>query len=477
MPRRAGLYVRDDRLCVLVPGGRRGGLQYFTIDAGEQPDARLKTELDGRRLKLRRIRLGLARPLVTVKTLELPRAGGARLQEMVPFELERHVPFPPEDMRFAFVPLPSGPKGPLRLLVMACERRIVERAVRLLDEARLKPVAITAACHDLRVLLRRKVRMRFVVWAHREGGTADLLFFAQGRLQLSRTVPVEDGEGLAAEVGATLGLLGWNECEAIWISGDEAAELIASPALEALSASVTEPPWSARAQKLMRALPAEGFGSAVLTLAAALGSRRPTLNLLPDELRPRTVSVGQVVTVGNLLVVASLAVALFLSQSYREQRYADRLSAAIRNLDPQVKQVERLSADLAQKRRLLETVQAIDKGEVHPLPILKELTDRLPQDAWLRTLSMDRQGIEITGQAAAANQLIPLLENSPSLAQVEFTAPVTKAGDKEQFRIKAAWKGPAKPPEPATAPAAKPGTTRPPRGTPPKLAPGGLPSR
>ena len=95
---------------------------------------------------------------------------------------------------------------------------------------------------------------------------------------------------------------------------------------------------------------------------------------------------------------------------------------------------------MAQKRRLLETVQSIEKADVRPLPIMRELTERLPPDAWLRTFSMDKQGLEITGQAAAANQLIPLLESSPSLVRVEFTAPVTKAGDKEQFRIKAAWK-------------------------------------
>jgi hypothetical protein len=74
---------------------------------------------------------------------------------------------------------------------------------------------------------------------------------------------------------------------------------------------------------------------------------------------------------------------------------------------------------------------------------------------------MDKQGLEITGQAAAANQLIPLLENSPSLARVEFTAPVTKAGDKEQFRIKAAWKA-AAPPEPSTTAPAAPKPPAPP---------------
>jgi Tfp pilus assembly protein PilN len=65
---------------------------------------------------------------------------------------------------------------------------------------------------------------------------------------------------------------------------------------------------------------------------------------------------------------------------------------------------------------------------------------------------MDKQGIEITGQAGAANQLIPLLEGSPLFTSVEFTAPVTKAGDKEQFRIKAVWKSAPKAPELAAKP-------------------------
>jgi len=119
---------------------------------------------------------------------------------------------------------------------------------------------------------------------------------------------------------------------------------------------------------------------------------------------------------------------------------------------------------------LLQTVQSVQKSDPRPLPIMRELTDRLPQDAWLRTLTMDKQGLEITGQAAAANQLIPLLENSPSLTRVEFTAPVTKAGDKEQFRIKAAWKiAPVpEPPPPPTPPAKGAGTG----GRPPGSRPG-----
>ena len=240
---RAGIYLGGDRLTVAV-AARRGGVQCFTVELEDLPGAHLKTELDARQLRLKRMRLGLARPLVTVKTLELPRADGGQFAEMVAFELERHVPFPPEDMRFDWTTLPGTAKGPVRILVVAAERRTVEGALRLLEEPRIKPAALTVACHDLPALLARRSKVRTAVWAHRAGGSIDLICLGQGRIHLSRTVPASDGEALAADVAATLSLLGWPECDAIWASGDGADELLASPALEQLAASVTAPPWS-----------------------------------------------------------------------------------------------------------------------------------------------------------------------------------------------------------------------------------------
>lgn len=456
---RAGLYLGDGRLTMAIAG--RSGVQCFSVDVGEMPGALLKAELETRQLRPKRVRLGVARPLVTVKALELPRAEGGQLSEMVAFELERHVPFPPEDMRYDWLTMPSAPGGAIRVLVIAAERRIVDGALRLLEEPRLKPTALTVACHDLPALLARGSKVRAAVWAHRTGATIDLLCLAQGKIQLSRTVPSADGEALASDIAATISLLGWTECDAIWVSGDSAEDLLASPALEQVAASVAAPPWSPKIEGLLPSLPADELGRAILALAVALGSSRPVLNLLPTELRPRTFSTEQLVTAAMVLITAGLGVALVLGQGYKQQRYANQLSDALKQLDPDVKAVERLSADLQQKKRLLETIRSIEKAEPRPLPVMRELTERLPQDAWLRTLSMDKQGLEITGQAGAANQLIPLLENSPSLARVEFTAPVTKAGDKEQFRIKAAWKTPAAPEPAAAAPAPPPQPARP----------------
>jgi len=88
---------------------------------------------------------------------------------------------------------------------------------------------------------------------------------------------------------------------------------------------------------------------------------------------------------------------------------------------------------------VLAALRTAQDGRIQALPFMRDLTNLVPQDGWLQALSIDRQGVEITGQANAASQLIPLLEASPWLERVEFTSPVTKGQDKERFRIRAAW--------------------------------------
>ena len=102
-----------------------------------------------------------------------------------------------------------------------------------------------------------------------------------------------------------------------------------------------------------------------------------------------------------------------LVPGFREQRYLGRINAEISRVDPEVKSVERVVRELERKRKLVATVTGIEAAAMRPLPVLRELTDLLPTDAWLTTLSFDQKGVELTGQAAAASALIPILENSP----------------------------------------------------------------
>lgn len=460
---RLGIVLREDRLGVVAVAGARVS-QVFTLEASENPAAVLRAELDSRRLRVRRARLALRRSLATVKSLDLPPAVGGSLARMVGFELERHLPFPPEEAAFDFMPLPSARDAPQRVLLVACERRTVDRALRLVEEARLAPRSLTVACHDLVGLLGRRPKGERAIWVHLVRDEAELLFLEGPHLHLSRSVPAGDEAMLAGEIGNSLTYMGWEESTGLWLSGDRAEQFLAAGALSGLGAPVTPPPLSRRARAALAGLGESANGLTLLALAVALGPRRPRLDLLPEAARPRQLSWGQLATAGSLAAAAVLGIAVLFAQAHQGQRHLTRLNAAIRALDPEVKSMERLIAELERKRQLLAALQAVEASALHPLPLLRELTELIPPDAWLTTLTLEGRSVEITGQATAANQLIPLLEGSAMLEKVEFASPVTKGRDKEQFRIKASWETPsaAPPPAPPAAPAARPRGTRPP---------------
>ncbi|HMH53163.1 MAG TPA: PilN domain-containing protein [Candidatus Acidoferrum sp.] len=453
---RLALVLLGDRLVAGAVRGQR--LETFGVDS-EQPATTLRAELDQRHLGVRNVALGLPRTAVTVKPIDIPDVGG-ELRDMVQFELERHLPFASDDASFDFIPLPASPTpvadGSRRVLIAAADRKVVEGALRLAEDARLRPTSLTVAAHDLPALVAGRQRGH-VAWLHRLGSLTVLIFLSDGQLVLSRSVTTTDDSTLAAEIQRSLAVTRWTAVDAIWRSGDgEEMETPPESPLARLGAPVMEPPYSARARALLAQINDPEPGAAQLTAAVALAAERRVrpLNLLPTRLRPRRLTRQQIGALGALAAAVILGITALLVPGYRESRRLTRVNGSIVALDGQVRAVEQTLQELERKRRLLATIKSVESSTIRPLPVLRELTDLLPSDAWLTTLSLDSKGAELTGQAAAASSLIPVLENSPRFERVEFASPVTRGREKEQFRIRTAWE------ESGSAPVAKPAGPR-----------------
>jgi Tfp pilus assembly protein PilN len=471
---RLAVVLLQDRLAVAAIAGER--TETFSI-ATENPAAVLREELTNRQLTPRTVSLALPRTSVFVRPMELPTVGGD-MREMVRLNLDGHLPFAADDdTAFDFAPLPAEANGAAhddllqRVLVTAAESRVVEAALRIAEEARLRPASVTVASHDL-LALARPERGQRVVWVHHTGATADILCLFGSSLVLSRSAPAPDEASMGEEIQRSLAAVRWRECDAIWVSGDLPLDALMGASLPA---AVSEPAYAARVRDRVAALPAEDRGAHELALGVALARRGRPLDLLPPRLRPRRLSRAQGFTLAVASATALLLITALLVPGLREQRHLNRINAEITRLEPQVRVVERVVRDLERKRKLLGTINGLETSAVRPLPVLRELTDLLPTDTWLTTMSLDGKGVELTGQAAAASALIPLLENSPRLERVEFSSPVTRGRDKEQFRIRAAWEAavasPAVAPAPAGTPSAEPGARPPRQPAPPATAP------
>jgi len=418
--------------------GRGGRPAYWRLDADDTLPARLAAELSAHGSPGGRVRVALDRSLVIVKAIDVPRTADRDLTRLMAFELERHVPFPVDDLRCTWLIQPESRGGALRVLVAACEGHVVAGALRLIEAVARRPSTLTVASHDLRSLLPRRLPARHAVWIHRQDDRTDVVFLHDGHVRLSRSLPDLEPDELAHEVRRTLDLVGWRGCDAVWISGAEAHRFLSAPVLVAL-APASAPPYREPIGKWVAALPVEAQAAALPALAVAIGGRPPTLDLLPREMRSRAPSQSQWVLAGLAALVAILGVGLAVAHGYTQERYVRRITDEIRRIDSDAKAVERLASEVAAHRRLLTLLQSVEDASLRPLPVLEDLTNLVPADAWLQAVTMDRQGVELTGQATAASQLIPLLEGSPALQRVEFTSPVTRAQGKEQFRLRAAW--------------------------------------
>jgi len=463
-PLRLAVVMLGDRLGVAAI--TRDRLETFTIDA-ENPGAALRAELDARSLPARTVAIGLARSTVTVKPIDLPAVAGST-QDMVKFELERHLPIPADDAAFDFAALPPEAEVEMtsegaRVLIAAADRRLIDAALRLAEEAKLRPVSITIAAHDLLALVDVDRRLR-VVWLHRNGDTAELILLHDAMVVFSRSFVATDDATLLAETRRSLAGARWRSCDAIWVSGDGAA---AAPFLD-LGVPISDPPWTARAERRLAQL-AEPRGALELAVATASNRRIRSLDLIPAAIKPRRFTRQEMMTGGALAATLLLTLAALLVPGVVESRRLARLNSEIARIDPDVRAVERVARELDQKRQLLATVEKINASSLQPLAVLRELTEILPSDAWVTYLAFDSKGVELTGQAGAASNLIPLLENSPRLERVEFASPVTRGRDREQFRIRAAWEAPV--PPPVVTPAAAPGPRPPALGEAPGARP------
>src|SRR4029450_3195167 len=255
-----GLFVEDGRVTgVVLGGGDR--LAHFVVEGAEDAAGALDAELRARALRVPYIGLGLDRRAVVGKALELPSGSEGDLGQMVTFELERHVPLPADEICSSWIELPPEAGQARRVLVTAVGRRSLDRPLDPLARAKRPPSALTVASHELPGLLSRALPSRRAVWAHRHGSRTDLLLLMGSTLLMSRSVAVADPLGLAGAIRRSLPLVNWEQCDVVWLSGDDAAAWTSDHDLAtALDTPVSTPPYDARRSGVIAALPSGRHG-------------------------------------------------------------------------------------------------------------------------------------------------------------------------------------------------------------------------
>ncbi len=128
--------------------------------------------------------------MVSLRTVELPRAAAKHIAGVLPFEVESLIPFPVESAAIDYQTIDTRPEQ-LRLLVAAAPRERVAERLRQLGAAAIEPRTICAGaaaldglCHLIEELAQPGPFLIVELGAE----TTDLCIISDGRCQLGRTL-------------------------------------------------------------------------------------------------------------------------------------------------------------------------------------------------------------------------------------------------------------------------------------------------
>ena len=160
------------------------------------------------------------------------------------------------------------------------------------------------------------------------------------------------------------------------------------------------------------------------------------INLLPAPLRKRPSR--------KVIYIMFALIGLFLisgltwggSKIMRQSLAISQLDAETERLASEMKDIDTIRNRIKDIENRLEYIDRLARGRVPLIEVLKEVTERIPETAWLQDFNFDEKGVQIYGYADSASELISLLEASPLLSDVVFLATITRGQDgKERFRI------------------------------------------
>ena len=357
---------------------------------------------------VRGVVFGVGITFFTHNYISLPLVKRPDIMHALGFELEKHLPLPPEEYLFDFTTV-SRSSERSNLLVLAALRCKLEWISKACQEAGMVLLGIRSAAMESMNEFTSENEADGVHFIYR-GHDATAVF------GLKDTAPVEMK---VLRKGMSSSEAGLNVFLERYTKGAFAA---AEPN--------SVPPANNEAAELDYDIPQ-------ILARSAFRKRRFDMQFAPG-------AGGSAVPLWNQQapqVMAVLCITLLLLTS-AVSYYKD--ISALHRLDAEILEVKEQSDPLMDVREELLSINSRKKRLNNFLSIrsmrtkaLRELSIRLPSSAWLTSLSIDEEGkIQLQGYAARASDIIRPLDSSGLFKNVEFASPVTISDGRERFSIR-----------------------------------------
>lgn len=401
----------------------------------------LRAFIDRHRIGGSGVYIGIPHEKTLLREISLPLAARENLPETLRYELDRYVPIPEEDLFMDFQIIGEDKEAQqLRVLLAAAKKSELSAYLDLAEMTGLGICSIEPTCASSVNLLSTANGILAASDFLLVNGSADgvnLTAVSQGRLRTSRTLHRRD-ENAPLPQGFEQGLkaIGRN-----WIQNQTIPDVLClgTDIDDAIMASVQKVIVGAPCKRLdLGALPVSAWDQlpAYGLALRALKELPVTLNLMPKAMRKKPSRIGQYL----LLILITLAVLTgagwFTSQILHQRLIQNRLETEIARLSEEVAAIESLQDELEAAESRITFLNDLKREGPPTLDILRELSEVIPETAWIREFNISDDKVRLDGYADTAAELVPLLDASSRITDVAFLSAITKGRDgKEKFRI------------------------------------------
>jgi general secretion pathway protein L len=422
--------VRGTR-SVALPGVDQPAERYQVL-------TRAVAEFTASGVDARRTVLCLSREEAAFNRVLLPAAAKENLAQVLEYEIENLIPLPREEVFYDWSMRPQGEER-LEVLLMCVPRRTVQGYLDALEQAGVHPrgiVLASTAIADYLAFCRGEAAAPLGLLVT-VPDAIEIALLDDGRLVSSQLLParrVPDAASVERSVARQLAetalpaedvpLYRW----ALANGAGPAMPLPGESDLLALARGRLEAP-----EEFFAAAP-----PVLPAVGAALDAVREgtvPLNLLPAEQRK---GYDEGLSLATVILTALSALLLLVwggSVLVKDAMLRRQIQAQIEAIEPQMRAVKKLQAEVDQLQKELDILGEAQEPRVTPL--LKELTELIPADAYLRNLNVRGERLTIEGLARSASEIITSLGKSKRFKNVSFASSTTKEGDKERFSITA----------------------------------------
>ncbi len=426
-------------LIKMTPGG--GGVHFYPEETTLEEKTAQTTEvvrgfIRKNKLDAPEIFVSIPRESLIVREITFPDAVKDNLETTLLYELEKYIPFSPDDVYFDHII--SGEISEtrqIRVMLVAARKKDVDAVAALSDRIGIKLSGIGFRSCVLGPFLYERsavpVGQPYALLLNEAHGF-ELAAYRGASLFYTKLFK---GKPEKEKIRQAI-----SELRNLMVAPEEVLHLAAIPEgdFTAVLAEFNDFPDILRFEPFPaenRELPSETIPAQSLAYHAIRPGRK-TINLLPHELRRRPSKVPHFIFITLCILVFLGGISWGGAIFFRRQSDLRLLDEKIQTIKPEAEAVRDSERSLSAVSRKMDDLNGLLQDRILSINLLKELTNILPLDAYVVSMSYHKGEIRIEGIAEKATELIPLIESSALFSETKLQSAITREkSGKERFLI------------------------------------------